>query len=138
MSVTLIYPFSLCWTILLHISDHLLTFEGTNIMSMWETSSCTHYCTNADWLARAIPNPALFHVTIYISAIHSDGLQGLRGTSESLSYKAEAMRAIMESLKDPQRAVADETIAAILLLTNTSVCTHPDAILSNIMATVNA
>lgn len=63
-------------------------------------------------------NPALFNATLFVSSVHLDGLHGRRESSESCYYRLETIRVLNESLKDPELAVADETIAAVLLLGN--------------------
>ena len=63
-------------------------------------------------------NPALFNATLFVSSVHFDGLHGCRESSESLYYKLETIRVLNEALKDPELVVADETIAAVLLLGN--------------------
>jgi hypothetical protein len=61
-------------------------------------------------------NPALFNATLFVSSVHLDGLHGHRESSESLYYKLETIRVLNEAIEDPNLAVADETIAAVLLM----------------------
>lgn len=63
-------------------------------------------------------NPALFNATLFVSSTHLEGLHGRRESSESLFYKLETIRVLNDVIKDPELAVADETIAAVLLLGN--------------------
>jgi hypothetical protein len=91
-------------------------------MALFPTKIHTEYCTNPAWLQVAIQNQALFYVTIYVSSVHLDGLQGHRESDESLFYKHETIRVLNNMLKDPQLSIADETISAVLLLANILVC----------------
>jgi hypothetical protein len=50
-------------------------------------------------------------------------LQGNKESAKSLIYKHETIRVLNEMLKDPTQALADETIAAVLLLGNVLVST---------------
>jgi hypothetical protein len=63
-------------------------------------------------------NPPLFNATLFVSSVHLNGLHGRRENSESLYYKLETIRVLNEALRNPELAVADETIAAVLLLGN--------------------
>ena len=63
-------------------------------------------------------NPPLFNATLFVSSAHLNGLYGRRESSESMFYKLETIKVLNEALKDPKLAVADETIAAVLLLGN--------------------
>ena len=63
-------------------------------------------------------NPALFNATLFVSSVHLGGLHGCRESSESLYYRLETIRVLNEALEDPELAIADETIAAVLLLGN--------------------
>lgn len=85
----------------------------------------SQYCTNKCWLTTAMTNPALFNATLFVSAVHLDGLHGCRESSESLYYKLETIRVLNDALEDPKLAVADETIAAVLLLGNIIVSFGP-------------
>ena len=78
----------------------------------------SQYCTNKCWLTTAMANPALFNATLFVSSVHLDGLHDRRRSYESLHYKLETIQALNEVLKDPVLALADETIAAVLLLGN--------------------
>jgi hypothetical protein len=88
------------------------------------TSAKIHsqYCTNPIWLSAAIANPPLFSITLFSCAIHEAGLRGQRESPESIFYKAETVRFLNECLNDPALALADETLAAVLLLTHIVVC----------------
>ena len=92
--------------------------SGVNTLSLFPTMIHSEYCTNKSWLTTAMANPALFNATLFVSSVHLDGLDGYRESSESLYYKLETIRVLNKALKDPELAVADETIAAVLLLGN--------------------
>jgi hypothetical protein len=92
--------------------------KGVNTLALFPTRIHSQYCTNPRWLATAIASPVLFNVTLFVSAVHDAGLHGLRESHESLYYKAQTIRAVNEALYDPKKAVADETLAAVLLLTH--------------------
>jgi hypothetical protein len=94
---------------------------GVKTLALWDTSIKSQYCTNPTWLSTSIPHPALFNATLFVSSVHVKGLHGHVESSESLYYKAETIRCLNTALQDPTWAVADETIAAVMLLTSTIV-----------------
>lgn len=69
-------------------------------------------------MSQAVNNETFFNVTLYVSSIHDAGLRGQRGTSESLYYKSQTIKLLNKALRDPEEAVSDETLAAVLLLTH--------------------
>ncbi len=78
----------------------------------------SQYCTNPIWISAAIASPSLFNLTLFTCAVHEAGLRGKKESSESIYYKVETIRILNECLDDPQLALADETLAAVLLLTH--------------------
>jgi hypothetical protein len=83
----------------------------------------SQYCTNPIWLSAAIANPSLFNITLFACSIHEAGLRGQKESSESIFYKTETIRNLNGCLDDPDLALADETLASVLLLTHIVVCT---------------
>jgi Fungal specific transcription factor domain len=82
----------------------------------------SQYCTNPIWLSAAIASTCLFNITLFACSIHDAALRGKKESPESIFYKTETIRNLNECLGDPDLAVADETLAAVLLLTHIVVC----------------
>jgi len=85
---------------------------------MIRTKIHSQYCTNPIWISAAIANPSLFNLTLFACAIHEAALRGNRESPESIYYKTETIRILNDCLDDPELALADETLAAVLLLTH--------------------
>lgn len=94
----------------------LICSAGVNTLALWPTKIHSEYCTNPIWLSAAISSPALFNVTLYVSSLHTASLHSLRETSESLFYKSQTVQCLNECISDSKKTLADETIAAVLLL----------------------
>ncbi|KAE8447474.1 hypothetical protein EG329_010747 [Mollisiaceae sp. DMI_Dod_QoI] len=97
---------------------HALTYHWSNTLALFPTKINSQYCTNPIWLSQAVNNETFFNATLYVSSVHDAGLRGKRGTSESLYYKAQTIRLLNKSLRNPKEAISDETLAAVLLLTH--------------------
>ncbi|PMD40017.1 hypothetical protein L207DRAFT_35816 [Hyaloscypha variabilis F] len=97
---------------------HFLIHHWTSTLAFVPTKIHSQYCTNPIWISAAIANPSLFNLTLFTCAVHEAGLRGKKESSESIYYKAETIRNLNECLDDPQLALADETLAAVLLLTH--------------------
>lgn len=63
-------------------------------------------------------NPALFNITLFACSIHEASLYGQKESPDSLFYKAQTIRGLNKALDDPMLALADETLATVLLLTH--------------------
>ena len=74
------------------------------------------------WLSAAIANTSLFNITLFACSIHGAGLRGTKESAESIFYKTETIRNLNECLDNPDLALADETLATVLLLTHIVVC----------------
>lgn len=55
-------------------------------------------------------------MTLYVSSLHQAALNSLQETQESVYYKGQTVNCLNDCLKDNQKAVSDETIAAVMLL----------------------
>ncbi|KAE9381607.1 hypothetical protein N431DRAFT_10312 [Stipitochalara longipes BDJ] len=97
---------------------HFLIHHWTNTLAFVPTKIHSQYCTNPIWITAAIANPSLFNLTLFACAVHEAGLRGSKESPESIFYKAETIRILNECLDDPELALADETLAAVLLLTH--------------------
>lgn len=93
---------------------------------MTRTKIHSQYCTNPIWISAAIANPSLFNLTLFACAIHEAALRGRNESPESIFYKTETIRILNECLDDPELALADETLAAVLLLTHIVVSSSQD------------
>ena len=65
----------------------------------------------------AISDPAMFHATLCLVALHKVQTRG--GPPQSKSYfwhRGEAMRLISQNLADPEKATSDATIGAVSIL----------------------
>ncbi|PMD51890.1 uncharacterized protein K444DRAFT_669583 [Hyaloscypha bicolor E] len=97
---------------------HSLMHHWTTTLALVPTKIHSQYCTNPMWLSAAIANTSLFNITLYACSIHGAGLRGTKESAESIFYKAETIRNLNECLDNPDLALADETLATVLLLTH--------------------
>ncbi|KAI8713776.1 hypothetical protein NCS52_01223200 [Fusarium sp. LHS14.1] len=68
------------------------------------------------WCPLDLSNAASFNAIMAHSAAHLAGMQGLRQSKEALKFKAEAVRIVQVWMDDPQRALSDDVLAAVLRL----------------------
>ena len=61
-------------------------------------------------------DPALYHATLAIAAVHADILEGQKNSRMSLLYRGEAIRLVKIDLGCPKKCMADTTIAAVACL----------------------
>ena len=61
-----------------------------------------------------LSNPASTHATLAHAAIHMAHLSGKSNSISALYHKTAAIKFINESLNDPELAVSDGTLAAVL------------------------
>ncbi len=92
--------------------------QGVKTLALVPTQIHSQYCTNPTWLSAAIANRSLINVTLFASSIHDAGLCGQKESPESFYYKSQTIRGLNEALEDPALALADETLATVLLLTH--------------------
>ncbi|KAJ9248821.1 transcriptional regulator family: Fungal Specific TF [Paecilomyces variotii] len=68
------------------------------------------------WLPLDLSNPASFYGLLAHSAAHLAHLYGERDSAEPLRYKAQAVSILNLWVNDPDRALSDDTFAAVLRL----------------------
>ncbi|KAF5568233.1 tachykinin family [Fusarium phyllophilum] len=68
------------------------------------------------WLPLDLSNPASFNALMALSAAHLSRMQGFSQSEVALEFKSEAVRIVQLWMQDPERAVSDDVLAAILRL----------------------
>ncbi|KAF4495842.1 tachykinin family [Fusarium agapanthi] len=68
------------------------------------------------WLPLDLSNPASFNALMALSAAHLSRMQGFGQSEVALEFKSEAVRIVQLWMQDPERAVSDDVLAAILRL----------------------
>ncbi|KAJ4246489.1 hypothetical protein NW757_009538 [Fusarium falciforme] len=68
------------------------------------------------WCPLDLSNAASFNAIMAHSAAHLARMQGLRQSKEALKFKAEAVRIVQVWMDDPERALSDDVLAAVLRL----------------------
>lgn len=68
------------------------------------------------WLPLDLSNPASFYGLLAHSAAHLACLYGESDSAESLKYKSQAVSILNVWVNDPERALNDDTFAAVLRL----------------------
>lgn len=68
------------------------------------------------WIPYAMTEPALFLSTLNFAATHLDCLRGHTDNPQILAHKVETIRQINSRLERPTKALADETIGAVVML----------------------
>ncbi|PNP60681.1 hypothetical protein FNYG_14595 [Fusarium nygamai] len=68
------------------------------------------------WLPLDLSNPASFNALMALSAAHLSRMQGFGQSEVALEFKSEAVRIVQVWMQDPERAVSDDVLAAILRL----------------------
>ncbi|KAJ0156648.1 Heterokaryon incompatibility protein 6, OR allele [Fusarium oxysporum f. sp. albedinis] len=68
------------------------------------------------WLPLDLSNPASFNALMALSAAHLSRMQGFSQSEVALEFKSEAVRIVQLWMQDPERAVSDNVLAAILRL----------------------
>ncbi|KAF5982825.1 tachykinin family [Fusarium coicis] len=68
------------------------------------------------WLSLDLSNPASFNALMALSAAHLSQMQGFSQSEVALEFKSEAVRIVQLWMQDPERAVSDDVLAAILRL----------------------
>lgn len=74
------------------------------------------------WLPLDLSNPASFNALMALSAAHLSRMQGFSQSEVALEFKSEAVRIVQLWMQDPERAVSDDVLAAILRLLTFEVC----------------
>lgn len=68
------------------------------------------------WFPLDLSNAASFNAIMAHSAAHLARMQGSKTSTEALKYKAEAVRIVMLWMNDPEKALSDEVLAAVIRL----------------------
>ncbi|KAF5672840.1 tachykinin family [Fusarium circinatum] len=68
------------------------------------------------WLPLDLSNPASFNALMALSAAHLSRMQGFSQSEVALEFKSEAVRIVQLWMQDPERAVSDDVLAAIIRL----------------------
>ncbi|KAF5671121.1 hypothetical protein FDENT_11005 [Fusarium denticulatum] len=68
------------------------------------------------WLPLDLSNPASFNALMALSAAHLSRMQSFSQSEVALEFKSEAVRIVQLWMQDPERAVSDDVLAAILRL----------------------
>ncbi len=68
------------------------------------------------WFPLDVSNAASFNVVLAHSAAHIARMHGYTTSNEALKFKMEAIRIVASWMDDPQQALSDEVIAAVIRL----------------------
>lgn len=85
------------------------------------------------WLPLDLSNPASFNALMALSAAHLSRMQGFSQSEIALEFKSEAVRIVQLWMQDPERAVSDDVLAAILRLLTYEVCLTASSLASEIL-----
>ncbi|KAF5252182.1 hypothetical protein FANTH_2738 [Fusarium anthophilum] len=77
------------------------------------------------WLPLDLSNPASFNALMALSAAHLSRMQGFSQSEVALEFKSEAVRIVQLWMQDPERAVSDDVLAAIIRLLTYEPPLHP-------------
>jgi hypothetical protein len=74
------------------------------------------------WLPLDLSNPASFNALMALSAAHLSWMQGFSQSEMALEFKSKAVKIVQLWMQDPERAVSEDILAAILRLLTYEVC----------------
>ncbi|KAF5555371.1 tachykinin family [Fusarium mexicanum] len=77
------------------------------------------------WLPLDLSNTASFNALMALSAAHLSRMQGFSQSEVALEFKSEAVRIVQLWMQDPERAVSDDVLAAIIRLLTYELPLHP-------------
>ena len=84
--------------------------------SFWDNSLACN--PEGNWMSIAISDPAIFHATLCLVALHKSQTRGAPQAKSYFWHRGEAMRLISRSLADPGQATSDATILAVAVLSS--------------------
>ena len=82
--------------------------------SFWDNSLACN--PEGMWMSVAVSDPAMFHATLCVVALHKFQTRGGPQASSYFWHRGEAIRLISQNLADPEQATSDATIGAVALL----------------------
>ena len=82
--------------------------------SFWDNSLAVN--PEGKWMSVAISDPAMFHATLCLVALHKVQTRGGPQVTSYFWHRGEAIRLISQLLADPGQATSDATIGAVAVL----------------------
>lgn len=95
-------------------SPEVLTLLEYYYHSFWDNSLAVN--PEGKWMSTAISDPAMFHASLCLFALHKVQTRGRPQMNSYLWHRGEAMRLISQNLADPGQVTSDATIGAVAVL----------------------